>query len=182
MTSIQATPVASVSRPRFGLAKRASVVTDVPSPRETEIQASAVAEPSVAEPSVAEPIILKESPKDIFEKYMSSHLSVLLITGYEDDAQRDLLQSTIKAFVSQCTEDLNVMLFQHTNHNQPTITGRKTCAGTRADGHACTSPFVVKGTDYCSHHDPATRKATSPKTSTRWIAKGTQRRMSRARY
>ena len=156
MTSIQATPVApgvSVGRPRLFGAKRVAVVTADAPPQESEIQAT----------TVVEPIVLKESPREIFEKYMKSHLSDLLIAGCEDDSQRELLQSTIKTFITQCADDLNVMLFQHAN--QSPTTGRKTCAGTRADGHSCTSPFVVKGSDYCSHHDP--RKATSPKTPTK---------------
>lgn len=31
---------------------------------------------------------------------------------------------------------------------------RETCAGTRSDGSPCESPFVVRGTDYCSAHQP----------------------------
>jgi len=35
---------------------------------------------------------------------------------------------------------------------------RPTCAGFRDDGQACTSPFVVKGTRYCSAHQPGGRE------------------------
>lgn len=34
----------------------------------------------------------------------------------------------------------------------------KTCKGVKADKTGCKSTFIIKGTDYCAHHNPAAIK------------------------
>jgi len=159
--SSASTPSVLAQRPRLFASHSRQVPVQEPTPIPVETtEATETEKPKQEVIVVKQEVSNQQVLKDAFDTNMTKKLVELIQTFVDSDDSdaQALITTAVGNVVSECSTEF----LRNQSVATTSTSGRKTCAGTRADGQPCNSTFVIRGTLYCTHHDPS-KVSTTPK-------------------